>query len=1019
MPRIISTLIFLSLFTGFLVFHPFIFNAQSQSISFSYQNVFSKGTQGHALGDMDGDGDLDIVLAEGEFSNNEVFAWLEYPNWTVHNIDQNFLTATMDYVPDLAVADLDGDGDMDVILPNSHNSSQKSLWWWENSGNGGSFTRHTIFSADDSHIKDVDVADFDQDGKLDIVLRYENIVRFFYQDNARSNNWIQRSQSITNHEGMGVGDVNGDGLVDVVHNGKWLKNPGNRSSSWSVFTIDSSAPDSSRVAIGDIDGDGLADPVIGNSEAIGSIKWYKRSNDSNWIATTVQNDLNGAHTLQIADMDRDGDNDIVVGTLHSSNPGMAVYVNSNFGSSWNQNIVQSVTSYIGKVGDIDKNGAPDIMSSRSYDRGPIEVWLNQTIIQPLPLNNWTYITVDSSSPKGSVFGLTFADLNRDGREDILTGRYTYLNPGNNMTGTWVRGSVSENTDFKLTMNVDDDAYPDILGNGGDNTVRWYEPNDTGQLLKRKDVASMAPSQHSSGQGYVVADLIAGGKQEFALNGGPISGNGDPHSIFYFTIPTDPLNGTWGKQLVASNATGDGLAAADLDGDSDVDLLSALGTDGRTVAWWENNSWQQRNVGTLNSIWSDVTAAADLDQDGDNDIVVAKEGSPGEVYVFRNNENNSWTGSIVFTGDNTASLDIGDIDRDGDIDIIVGEHKGAKRVVILANNGSGGGWVQTVVGAAPNGGDNHLGTRLVDLDHDGDLDIVSIGYDVPEYVHLWRNNAISDSGSPLPSVTPQPISGVVAYYPLDETSGTQASDLSVNSYDASVVNGTWTAGNRGNALSLNGSNAYADAGVINVNGNALTLAAWIKPSNVSGDNRILSKAAGNLENDHVWMLSALGGSSLRGRLKTDSGTTTIVGGSVTNGQWTHVAMTYDGSTLRLYQNSQEVATLAKTGSLITSQDHFLIGANPNVYEPWVGLIDDVAIFSKTLSGDEIASLMQNGVIFTTFDLNADGKTNMIDIVSIMNNFGTSGSGMPEDIDGNGTVNAIDIKLILSNFGLFTP
>ena len=51
--------------------------AQTQLLSFTYQSASSKGTQGHALGDMNGDGYLDIVLAEGEFSNNEIFAWLK------------------------------------------------------------------------------------------------------------------------------------------------------------------------------------------------------------------------------------------------------------------------------------------------------------------------------------------------------------------------------------------------------------------------------------------------------------------------------------------------------------------------------------------------------------------------------------------------------------------------------------------------------------------------------------------------------------------------------------------------------------------------------------------------------------------------------------------------------------------------------------------------------------------------------------------------------------------------------
>ena len=759
MKKIILTfLVFCSSYL--LLFHS---DARAQTLNFNYQNVNDKGTQGHALGDMDGDGDMDIILAEGEFAENEIFAWLAYPDWSIHAIDNSFIPI-LDYVPELQVNDLDADGDMDVIVPNSDNSGPKTLTWFENLGAGQSFTKRQIWSQNDEHMKDLAISDLDRDGKLDIAIRYEAKMRIFFQVSKTS--WTVYTQAIGEHEGMDLGDLDGDTYPDMVLNGYWLKNPRNRTGSWARSDIDArwfnegaGWPNSSaRVEVADINGDGRLDPIFSDSEQTNAIIWYQATNASatTWQSHIIVSSFDRAHSLQAADFDRDGDLDILAAGLPGNNK-IIIYLNSNSGNLWSAYTLANNSSYIAKVGDIDKNGSPDVLGSRSFDSGPIEVWFNQIAPTTLPLNRWTYSAIDNNSTKGQAFGLTFADLNRDGFMDVLTGNVYYKNPGGNMQGSWSRSAVAEGTDFKLTLDVDADQFPDVIGNGSDNFVRWYEADSAGQLVKRKDAATMAPSQHSSGQGYTAADIIAGGKSEFALNGGPISGNGDQHSIFYFTIPPDPLNTSWTKTLVAVNATGDGLAAADFDKDGDIDLLSALGTDGKTIAWWENASWTQRTVGTLNSAWADVTAAADFDKDSDQDIVVAKEGDPGEVYYFRNNGGGSWTRSIIFTGSNTASLDIGDLDRDGDVDIVVGEHKGEKRVVILANNGNGGGWTQTVVGSAPNGGDNHLGTRLSDLDRDGDLDIVSIGYDYPLYVHLWRNDAIAVN-QPTPSITPTPKPG---------------------------------------------------------------------------------------------------------------------------------------------------------------------------------------------------------------------------------------------------------------------
>jgi hypothetical protein len=70
-------------------------------------------------------------------------------------------------------------------------------------------------------------------------------------------------------------------------------------------------------------------------------------------------------------------------------------------------------------------------------------------------------------------------------------------------------------------------------------------------------------------------------------------------------------------------------------------------------------------------------------------------------------------------------------------VVTGEHRGQLRVRIWKTTDNGLTWSETLVDT---GKESHLGTRLVDLDNDGDLDIVSIAYDTFQNLHLWRNDA---------------------------------------------------------------------------------------------------------------------------------------------------------------------------------------------------------------------------------------------------------------------------------------
>jgi PKD repeat protein len=209
------------------------------------------------------------------------------------------------------------------------------------------------------------------------------------------------------------------------------------------------------------------------------------------------------------------------------------------------------------------------------------------------------------------------------------------------------------------------------------------------------------------------------------------------------------------------------------------------------------------------------------------------------------------------------------------------------------------------------------------------------------------------------------SNLVAHWRLDEGTGTTALDA-VGARAGTLRNGpAWTAGRQGQAVRFDGADDYVDLGSFDVSGSALTIATWIRPDGFPvDDGRIVSKATGTAEQDHYFMLSTVasgGGYRLRFRLKTGATTSTLIAtsGTLAVGQWAHVAAVYNGSAMILYLNGTEVGRVAKTGALATNASvPVAIGRNPQAYGAFMGAVDDVRLYQRSLSVADIQALAGN-------------------------------------------------------------
>lgn len=762
----------------FLVSENFLF---AQQLEFQHKIISPKSSsQARQIGDFNNDGKKDILVIEGEFKPTQ-FAWYEYPTWKKHDIN-NAELANLFYVADCNVVDVDNDGDMDIIFPDAHEKSMRVLWFENPLPKGktdDAWTKHVIADFGDiSWLKDIEVADFNKDGKLDAAVRGEDLMHVSYQ--KENNEWETVNFPIKKHEGLASGDIDRDGYPDLISNGFWLKNPGKSiHDKWSEYVFDAKWFDQNtdswmdnnvQVRVGDINSDGLLDIIISNSEKPEyPVAWYIAPGDpinGTWREQKI-GVMDYCHTLQLGDFDNDGDIDVLAAEMKKEKSAgrMILFINEGAPKTpeswkdksitWKEQLISTSGAYWAIAGDLGSDGDVDILSSGRYDLPPIEIWENKLNDKKLSLDKWTYIEVDNDR-KGfgdfegpgwewlKYFGIAAGDVSNDGNADIVSGRYCYINPGGNMTSKWERIDLGKNVDANLMLDVDGDENADIIALALPN-VYWLEAVNGGKKWTITQVAQIPPPGHHNSQGSALAQIISGGKQEILLESG--------EGVYNLEIPANPESGNWPKTRLTGNGThAEGIGTGDIDGDGYVDLATGKGWKG--VVWWKNpgdasGDWTQYEVGRIKTDYVDKLAIADVNGDGRNDIIAAEELYPdifpAQLYWFEQPENPTeepalfnWKRHEIsgqkFTLNN---MNIADMDHDGDIDVVSAEHKGDQRTFVYENDGKGN-FTEHIVAKNKEG---HGGAFIFDMDGDGDFDIMNIAWENFKYLHLFRNDAI--------------------------------------------------------------------------------------------------------------------------------------------------------------------------------------------------------------------------------------------------------------------------------------
>lgn len=207
-----------------------------------------------------------------------------------------------------------------------------------------------------------------------------------------------------------------------------------------------------------------------------------------------------------------------------------------------------------------------------------------------------------------------------------------------------------------------------------------------------------------------------------------------------------------------------------------------------------------------------------------------------------------------------------------------------------------------------------------------------------------------------------VSGLVAAYGFEEGTGTVTQDASGNGLTGTLEGAMWDRGKFGDALRFNGKTdcvTVSDADVLHLT-TGMTLSAWALPTAHLPDwpTIVMKETEGEL--DYV-----LYGNSWDNKpsawLLSDGVENGVEGGdALAETDWTHLAATYDGSTLSIYENGELRGSAAAPPRIDDSSGALRIGCDSVWGEYFAGFIDELRIYNRPLSASEIVADMGTAI-----------------------------------------------------------
>lgn len=356
----------------------------------------------------------------------------------------------------------------------------------------GVFSAPKLISAETDAPFNLQTADLDGDGDLDIVATSLNDDRVTWYENDGAVSFTPHTITATADWAWGVftADVDGDGDIDVLTASNfddkvaWYENDGTPAEgSWLVHVISVQGDNNEAVYVADLDGDGDFD-ILSTSCEDNTIAWHENNGAENFTRHIISSAERCAVGVEAADVDGDGDLDIL--TVAYSDNRLAWYEN-NGAQSFSRHIVSTNAFRAVQLhaADLDKDGDMDLVSAEHGIDGMGTLADNKFVgYENDGAQNFTPYTIATlrGQPGVSDFGgLGVADVDGDGMLDIIVGSNAkfdwYKNDGTPAVGPWAAQSISMTTTASLAIagDLDGDGDLDVVATSiSRDTVTWYE-----------------------------------------------------------------------------------------------------------------------------------------------------------------------------------------------------------------------------------------------------------------------------------------------------------------------------------------------------------------------------------------------------------------------------------------------------------------------------------------------------------------------------------------------------------------
>ncbi len=698
------------------------------------------------------------------------------------------LLPSADNLPETALADVDGDGDLDLVVGGSNQQVRLYL------NNGfGVFTDATAtrMPVGRHYTSSLMFGDVDGDGDPDLVVGNSGQNLLYLNDGTGTftDVTVTHLPIVSDNTSAGVlGDVDGDGDLDLIFGNAYGQGSQNRlylNNGLGTFTdvtagrmpVGNNNYGTASLALGDVDGDGALDLIVGKWGVPGyRCRLYLNNGAGTFTDVTATHLMTGSFpttSVALGDVNGDGHLDLVIGNGSQQN---RLLLNNGTGTLTDATITRMPfdndhTSSLA-LGDVDGDGDLDLVVG------------NVSQQSRLYLNNGAGTFGDATvthMPVGihHTSSVVLADVDGDGDLDLVLGdsgeNLVYLNDG---MGRFTDATAPAMPSFvdataMAVGDVDGDGDPDLVVGGGDSVAtrcRLYR-ND-GRGIFQEVTAAHMPNDPSLTTALVLGDVDGDGDLDLVI------GTKGQQTRLYLNDGTGNFTDATASRLPVGNLAAGSLAFGDVDGDGDLDLVVGVG--GMLVP----GKYLQQTRLYLNNgvgVFTDATATrlpaglhdnrsvvlGDVDGDGDLDLLLGNIGayhlSTSSNRLYLNDGTGTFTDATathlpMMGNDPTGSLALGDVDGDGDLDLVLGT--AGRWYSQWINNKYGGYWSHSLIpsqsrlylnngaGVFTDATATHLpgvpdltsSLAIGDVDDDGDLDLVFGGGSYAAGPnHLFVNN----------------------------------------------------------------------------------------------------------------------------------------------------------------------------------------------------------------------------------------------------------------------------------------